>query len=190
MTQKVEYKKMISELLNAYGEQVTAERLGITPRSLYNYLSDAKPTTPHLKTLRKLQETYANHLKGQVQGSETEQKRAAFNHPKEEVIDVLREQITLLKQQNDEYRQQLAIKDRRVDEIFKTTAELQVMNRTLSSELAEVKGLVKIVTAYALAHFRAFQVHRVKTEKQAQAKQIADEMRTLYGEALQESLQG
>lgn len=184
---KNDYLKHLLELIETYGRQDVADKLEVSLRSIQFYISDTNRKVPHENTMRKIDELYRRHKEGK---GIAEQKRANHNTLHDEIVELLREKAEMLKQQNDDYRNQLRIKDARVDEIFKTTAELQVMNKLLSSELQEVKGLLKIATAYALAHFRAFQIHRLKTEKQAQEAQIADEMRSLYGEALAEAMQG
>ena len=63
-------------LVKAYSTEEIAESIGVTVRSIQNYLSETKPTTPHPDTLRKIDETFAKYregkpISGQMKGLST-----------------------------------------------------------------------------------------------------------------------
>lgn len=58
----------LQALLNKYSQQELAELIGITDRTIQNYISE-NPTKPHPKTLRKIDEIYTKYILRQ--GDET-----------------------------------------------------------------------------------------------------------------------
>jgi phage repressor protein C with HTH and peptisase S24 domain len=57
------YKDQLRELLKAYTQVEVADYLGITDRTIQNYLDEEKPTKPHQKTIRNIGELYTKVIK-------------------------------------------------------------------------------------------------------------------------------
>lgn len=64
MSKDAVYLSKLNTLLEAYDTELIAGLLGVTGRSIQNYTS-VNPTTPHKSTLRKLDEIFAKHSKGE-----------------------------------------------------------------------------------------------------------------------------
>jgi phage repressor protein C with HTH and peptisase S24 domain len=56
----VDYQKKLSEMLSKYTQEELAEMIGVSTRSIQNYISGG--SSPHLKTGRKIDEIYAKLL--------------------------------------------------------------------------------------------------------------------------------
>ena len=163
MSPKEEYQTCISELLNTYGEHATAEWLGVTTRSLYNYLSKTKPTIPHDRTLRSLKEIFERHRNGELKASE--QKRV--EDPKDKIIELQEQQIALLK-----------------EHVNVKTEALNDYKNKLSISAQELQKQAIINQAYLKTILQVQARMVAALEKSKTSEEIQIEINALLGEAL------
>jgi transcriptional regulator with XRE-family HTH domain len=64
MTKEADYKKQLRELYEMHKGKELEAALGITIRSVQNYLKEEDPRTPSPEIQEKIRETFANHCEG------------------------------------------------------------------------------------------------------------------------------
>jgi predicted transcriptional regulator len=65
MSNEPEYVKQLRELYKAYTGRELEAALGVTTRSIQNYIKEAERTTPSNPTINKIRELFAKHAKGE-----------------------------------------------------------------------------------------------------------------------------
>jgi transcriptional regulator with XRE-family HTH domain len=64
MPKQSDYVKQLSELYQTYTGKELEEVLGVTTRSIQNYIKEDEPTIPRPEVIEKIREAYANHSTG------------------------------------------------------------------------------------------------------------------------------
>jgi DNA-binding transcriptional MerR regulator len=126
MNPKAQYKKELTELINAHGAQVVADALGVTLRSIQNYVSETKSLTPHESTIRKIHEVFAKHGSGLPLANG---KEAPVLEGNEKIISLLEKHISVLERQIDE-------KDRLIED---KAEHIKALRYELNSAVEELK---------------------------------------------------
>jgi hypothetical protein len=63
MTQPTAYKEQLKELYQTYTGKELEQAIGVSTRSIQNYLKEEKPSLPGPEVVRKIREAYAKHQK-------------------------------------------------------------------------------------------------------------------------------
>lgn len=142
----------IKDLVKAYGAQLTADLLGVSLRTINNYLRNDKPTTPHEGTLRKLQEIYSKHQHGidlskekrpqivtnNSHGSNTHLHYNGGDEANGKIISLLEKHIAVLESQ-------LAEKDRLIHE---KNGHIRTLENQISLSVMELQKQAVVNRAY------------------------------------------
>lgn len=89
-----DYIKQLSRLCEIYGREATAELLGVTVRSLQNYLSKENPSKPSNTVIRKIGESFMKANEG------VQLKKTTLVTSDEQVVRNLSESVKNLTQSN------------------------------------------------------------------------------------------
>jgi transcriptional antiterminator len=111
MTQPTAYKAQLSELYKTYTGKELEQAIGVSTRSIQNYLKEEKPSIPGPEVVRKIHEAYAKHQKeGVIINKESTPTEVDY---RDEYIALLKK--TIQEKENSLHRLELNLNQMKID---------------------------------------------------------------------------
>lgn len=129
---KLNHIDELQELYNNYKGKDLETVLGVSVRSIQNYLKEENPSTPNDKVVEKIHEAFANHKAGKALGDVEEKNEIDYSQP---IIQVVLN-LSYTSKKNADSMDKMAATNQKNTEIIAALVGAILPNSKLGSQLA------------------------------------------------------